>query len=399
MIVEQRELMCRNHAVLSFAVDADSGDAIGSGHLLDESRLPLEFYDHGRLSLHARKISDWWRARAIPDTRDHIHGGLQSIGVKSTTDVLNRSLGLSLSDQYWVRPQHSDTQWEEVNFYNNDFDEDLGKALFSAVSSSARIASDKVDFNSPDATSAGDLPKRWSIDPSDGSRVLIKSSRYNQEPLNERIASDLCARLGISHVEYQLAEVDNRLVCMCKEMLTDDEELISAWQAVSARSQDNQLSKKNQWIVSATALGAEVEAVTLLTDGFILVDFLMRNIDRHYGNFGLIRNVETLSVRPAPLYDMGASLWVGELHIDNRDYVAKPFFSLVRKPNALRHLRLLSKASWERLDLGALKDWPQCVAHELSRFDLIAPKRVMAIRKLLSERIELVASEREKALR
>ena len=53
----------------------------------------------------------------------------------------------------------------------------------------------------------------------------------------------------------------------------------------------------------------------------------MRNIDRHYNNFGLVRDVETLRVRPAPLFDTGASLWCGELAIDNRDYKAKPFYA------------------------------------------------------------------------
>lgn len=82
----------------------------------------------------------------------------------------------------------------------------------------------------------------------------------------------------------------------------------------------------------------------------------MRNTDRHYSNFGLIRNIETLAVRPAPIYDTGASLWSGELDVDGRDWFAKPFYTATGKPSALRQLRLVE--DWSRFDLDALSDWP-----------------------------------------
>ena len=45
-------------------------------------------------------------------------------------------MGLSLSDQYWIRPAGMDAlRWEDLNFFHNDFDERLGKALFTGDSS------------------------------------------------------------------------------------------------------------------------------------------------------------------------------------------------------------------------------------------------------------------------
>ena len=61
----------------------------------------------------------------------------------------------------------ADVESWDVNFFHNDFDERLGKALFSGHRS--RID----DVNTPDVTSAGDLPKRWVIGGS-GVRSLIK---------------------------------------------------------------------------------------------------------------------------------------------------------------------------------------------------------------------------------
>lgn len=45
-------------------------------------------------------------------------------------------------------------------------------------------------------------------------------------------------------------------------------------------------------------------------------DYLIGNVDRNYGNFGVIRNVETLKVeRAAAIFDDGNSLWYNDAFI------------------------------------------------------------------------------------
>ena len=41
----------------------------------------------------------------------------------------------------------------------------------------------------------------------------------------------------------------------------------------------------------------------------IVCDALLANSDRHWRNFGIIRNVDTLEIKPAPLFDSGNCLW------------------------------------------------------------------------------------------
>ena len=48
--------------------------------------------------------------------------------------------------------------------------------------------------------------------------------------MNEVIASRLCMRLGVPAVRYSLARNGNRLVSTCADMLSNHEELVSAWQ-------------------------------------------------------------------------------------------------------------------------------------------------------------------------
>ena len=55
---------------------------------------------------------------------------------------------------------------------------------------------------------------------------------------------------------------------------------------------------------------------------------------------------------------------------------------------------------WSRFDLDALSDWPDEVAHELSRMRMFAPERLDAIRDQLTKRIGTIRRIREgKALR
>ena len=96
-------IMCGDHPVLAFEYDPESGRACSSGEVLDHDRLPLESTTHGKSALYAKRIDEWWRSRAIPSTRDGIRRVLESLGASSTGELLDRTYGLSLSDQYWVR--------------------------------------------------------------------------------------------------------------------------------------------------------------------------------------------------------------------------------------------------------------------------------------------------------
>ncbi|MBQ9069694.1 MAG: DNA-binding protein, partial [Eggerthellaceae bacterium] len=61
----------------------------------------------------------------------------------------------------------------------------------------------------------------------------------------------------------------------------------------------------------------------------IVCDDILANHDRHWRNFGIIRNVGTLECRPAPIFDSGSSLWcnVGIAVLESGDlsYACKPF--------------------------------------------------------------------------
>lgn len=141
-------------------------------------------------------------------------------------------------------------------------------------------------------------------------------------------------------------------------------------------------------------MGADEQETSDATDDWLLIDWLMRNIDRHYNNFALIRDVETLHARPARLFDTGASLWAGELRISNADYRATPFFATPKSPTARRQLHPIRH--WGDYDLDALDEWPEDVARHLGEYGLMSEARIHLIRQALQERVQQARQARDR---
>ncbi len=87
--------------------------------------------------------------RAIPSSRKGLDEALAKFGLSNARCLLLRSLGLSLSDQYWMKPENGDLAWEKVNFFQNEFSSDVGDVLFGAEKSGNRL-----NFSSPDSSMA-----------------------------------------------------------------------------------------------------------------------------------------------------------------------------------------------------------------------------------------------------
>lgn len=168
-------------------------------------------------------LTSWWRRRAIPASRDGLRQALEEMGIALPEILLEKCYGLSLSDQYWICPKGSDLRWEDVNFFDNLFSEDVGNILLGIAGSSASLS-----LVSPDNSSDGWLKKKWSI--IDGKRCLLKSGGHSflQEPYNEVIAASIMKRLQIPHVEYSVTEHKQKPYSVCEDFITADTDLISA---------------------------------------------------------------------------------------------------------------------------------------------------------------------------
>ncbi len=290
-------------------------------------------------------LNEWWRGRAIPASRSGIRAALSELGVSAPELLLEKCLGLSLSDQYWIRPAGSSLLWENVNFFDNPFSEDVGNILFGKEPGSAEIS-----LMSPDNTSDGWLRKKWKI--IDGKRCLIKggSGAARQEPYNEALASRIMDRLDIPHVSYSLLLEEDYPYSVCEDFITPDTELISAWNIMKTAKKPNHVSVYRHYLdcCSRLGIGGAKDAVNRM----LALDYLIVNEDRHLNNFGVVRRADTLEyIGAAPIYDSGTSLWFDRplpmIHARAKA-VCKPF-----KNSHDEQIRLVTDFSW--LDFSALK--------------------------------------------
>jgi hypothetical protein len=269
-----------------------------------------------------RDLNLWWSRRSIPASRKNLKDALGDLNVKSKNELLVKALGLSLSDQYWINPEGR-LNWADVNFFDNSFSDDVGDILMRQPDASLN-----PDLRSPDNTSDGVLKKRWKI--IDGTRVLIKggSGTEEQEPINEVFISRIIHRLGYdNYVRYRLSFIDGSPCSLCNNFITPDTEFVSAERIMDTFDKSAETSLYQHFLNCCKRL--DVPDPESHLNFMLALDYLVRNTDRHIGNFGVIRDVNTLRfIGLAPIFDNGTSLWNQE-SVNNIDpyenYSAKPF--------------------------------------------------------------------------
>jgi hypothetical protein len=265
-------------------------------------------------------LTEWWFNRAIPASRQHLQQTLFDLGVETPQELLKRSLGLSLSDHYWIKPINENMKWEDVNFFENDFSDDVGRYFVEGYRADKGVV---LDFRNPDASSVGWLAKRWMK--RDEKRCLLKggSTDYRQEPYNEVIATYILNCLNINHVSYELFFQNDLPFSLCENFVTLDTELIPAWEVYRSFEKERSKNKLEHFLKCCEKLNIPVTREEL--EKMIVFDYIIANEDRHFGNFGFIRDSNTLEFKGfAPIFDNGTSLWYNTEFI-GRDVICSSF--------------------------------------------------------------------------
>lgn len=325
-----------------------------------------------------KELNEWWFGRSIPASRSGIRTALEQLGIQHSEQLLLRCYGLSLSDQYWMKPVDSELQWKNINFFDNDFSDDVGNILFG------QPASQDIDLMSPCNTSDGWLKKKWKI--IDGKRCLIKagSNPFMQEPINEVFGTKLHQRLGCkNYVSYNVLLEDGIPYSVCENFINTNTELVNAVSINRSMKTRSQFSSYEHFMNACDKLG--IPGMKEFIDYMLVFDYLMANTDRHFGNFGAIRNVETLEwIGPAPVFDSGTSLWHDKLTRAINplgEIETKPFYSKVS-----RQMELVSDFSWVPFEeLRKLKD---DIMQIFVPTEYIDEERIEVLSKAVSSRVE-----------
>lgn len=373
-------LMHRRVEVAKLELDDETGIIRKIESVMSAEHLPVGVPVKGGIA-DRHELNKWWADRSIPASRSGVREALETLNLTDTKILLIRCFGLSLSDQYWIRPEGTGLTWEKINFFDNPFSDDMGDVLFGKPKKN-----EDFDFSSPDNTSDGYLKKRWKI--ANGKRCLIKggSNLERQQPFNEVIASKIMDRLGIDHVPYSIIWEDGEPYSVCEDFVTRDTELISAWRIMQTQKKDNSSSVYQHFVNCCKSLGAP-DVVPAL-DRMIVLDYIIANEDRHLNNFGLLRNAETLEwLGFAPIYDSGSSLGynslLSQIHTE-KNITCKPF-----KRRHEEQLKLVTSFDW--IDFSKLSDAGDMVREVFSdpqATELISENRKEAIAQMVERHIE-----------
>ena len=330
-------------------------------------------------------LSNWFKGRGIPSWRDKLDILLHRLNLSAPTELLDKEFGLSLSDQYWLKPYDLNVDHDDVNFFDNDFD--YSEFLEVSLSKNSNTIVGEESLKTPNNTTDGMLKKAWIID--NNTRYLLKGGYKNEmlQPFNEVLASEICKRLGFNHVKYTLDTYKDMVVSKCPCFINKDTELITCYQIRNDMDRHNSTLDYEEYIQILEDNGIK-EAREQLENMFIL-DFLIMNEDRHLNNFGIIRDVNTLKwLSVAPIFDNGQSLNIEyydeeELQISGEGrffYEVLPFDEIIKVVKNIKRINI------NKLD--NLPKWFDNLLHKYQHITKFSDTRINRLCILLNGQIK-----------
>ena len=291
------ELKHFDKTVLKFSAVDDSNEPDVKIIWVDEDKtllpLDLELTDSG--------VYKWLKHRSIPSNRAYVRNFLSKCGLNLNRplNIIKVSKGLSLNDCYWIVEEGFDGTFDKYNLYDNHLSRVLANIAFTGYGSSIRSSL----ASSPEFTTNGMLPKCWRR--INGKIYLFKggtsgASNTGMEPYSEYYATQVAKAMGINAISYNLSKWKGELCSVCEIFTSKDYSFLPVGRIVKTGG----MSAVKDFYEK---LGEEY--VNALYDMFVL-DALICNTDRHYGNFGfLVNNKTNIIESPAPLFDHGNSLF------------------------------------------------------------------------------------------
>lgn len=300
-------LMNKNTKVARIEFDNEKQRVEGIVEIYNLEYAPLECFENEVIT--PITVTEWFRGRGIPSWRDGIDDFFVNMGIKNKDILLNKAFGLSLSDQYWMNPINMPMDWADINFFEHDFN---SSNYQEAIFENKIVDTKKVDLYSPNNTSDGMLKKTWIVG-DDGKRYMLKGSykEKGMEPFNEVLASMICDVLKLEHVEYSLEILNGKVLSKCECFIDKNTELLSAFSILKYNKIDMTIKNRNVYEAYVEILKSKgLENVEVNITKMFVLDYIIANTDRHLGNFGVIRNVETLKwEKIAPNFDSGQALF------------------------------------------------------------------------------------------
>jgi hypothetical protein len=293
------ELRLYDTALMTFTLEERGIEGlVAEIHTVAESQRALFPLDMEQTS---ESVVRWLARRVIPKNRTFVEEILKvlNLSIGNTKGIIDVCKGLSLNDSYWIVSRGFEGSFSQYNLYQNRFSEILALVAYTGIRKSNEVFS-----TSPELTTQGMLPKAWRLIEGDGIYLYKGGSsgaaHAGNEPYSEYYACQIAQAMGLNTVAYDLENWKGILASKCK-LFTD---IDTAFVPIGRILKTGGLRACLDYYAE---LGGDfVESIKSM----LVFDAVIYNEDRHFGNFGLLRdNHSGAVISPAPLFDHGLSLF------------------------------------------------------------------------------------------
>ncbi len=283
-------LMNKTRKLLMFEVVIEDGDydCVERERYVGDNELPPRFTD----------IYTWVDNRNYAKHKEHLQKWLREWQIDNAKGFLEMTHALSLNDSLWVKPVESDLAWERMNLYDNEFTDVVSKTAFEKGLQGLKLSS-----TSPEFTSEGSFEKCWMRE-EDGVFLYKKGAsgfaNAGKEPYSEYYASQYSSALCRSYVDYDLMMFKGALVSRCRMFTSADRGFVPIYKYLDGEKK----YRFRDIIEFLKPYGFEKDFKRM-----IVLDAVIMNPDRHFGNFGFIVDNDTFEVLDfAPVFDHNMSM-------------------------------------------------------------------------------------------
>lgn len=357
-------------------------DTITAIEILDREALPFGM-KHVKDEMLLTETEEWIEHRVIPPHRDGAAGLTKVIGKNFLAASIRKARFASLTDSFWMKARNESIKWKDINFFKNRFSYDLGNMGLG-------LEVKDPTLNTPDLSTNGQMKKTWRR--RDSKLWLLKQGMYPdyEEPFNEKIASLILEKFcSIPFVKYDLVNINGNTCSICKSFLDEGQELVTAAELCRTKERPGFISGYDHLKERCKAF--EIPGYKEYLDSIRIIDYIIGNYDRHFGNIGFIYDNKVMKfIGPAPIYDNGTSLWNAHVPMppEERPDQAEALFRKDIEP-------LLKKP--EKLDLSKITDDLKDMLEYIYSGSKVDPKKVKAIAGITYGRAEAAKDGIERA--
>lgn len=285
-------LMNRDEPILDFVCRRDEFD--------DSEFFELNWHSCLR-PIGSRGITAFLEDRRAPLQRENMASLLVQYRCDDLETFLQVTHALSLNDTFWVRRKGEDLEWKDVSLYANEFTDSVCKAAFTGS-----VFPAEPSPTSPEFCTGGQFAKCWIREPDGISLYKGGSDIYEIDPFSEYLASQLSSEICPSAVPYELGFYLGKLISKCPLFTNESVGFVSARELFGRRKRTiPQILDFFQGIGGGDAFRR-----------MFVLDAVILNPDRHYGNFGALFDTSTMDLLGmAPVYDNNRALFP-ELDLD-----------------------------------------------------------------------------------